>query len=306
MGSLTINMNATLKKTLDMAAAGGVTYQEVVDKVLQDLIERNNPIRQNLPRKKGSGPSWILIQRTAASVASWVNDIEEPASSESTYERKSFDYKTLLQRGKVSRKLQTIGRSWADIKAMEMEAALETIKKSEENTLIWGDSGVNAKQFDGFDAQIPSEQAIDLGVNGGPLTLEAMDKAIDLCYGKPDMIIASKRTRRELQALLQGQQRFVDMIEVKGGFKLLSYNGIPIYVSPEIPDDQTKGTATNASSLYVVDTTKSWIGELTPLTVKDISTTSSQFEQFDLFEDLALVFANPKYHAKIVGIIPPV
>ena len=53
-----------LKKALDMAG-GGALQQPLVDRVLQELIEVNNPLRVNLPRKPGSGSDWILNQRTS-------------------------------------------------------------------------------------------------------------------------------------------------------------------------------------------------------------------------------------------------
>jgi len=292
---------ADIKKTLDYATYGSILEQEDVSKILQDLILRNNPIRANLPRKPGSGKDEIVVRRTAEGAASWVNDTEEIGDTNSTYERKSFEFKTVMTRGKITRKMQAVGKSLWDLEAAEIEAALEVIKKEEENKLIWGDKTTFPKQFDGLHIQIPSGQTVDLSAN--PLTLSAMDEAIDKCYGNPDMIICSKRTRKELNALLQQYQRFNDVVEVKGGFKLQSYNNIPIYWSPEITDTQGAGTE---SSLYIIDSSKVYISELTPLQMVKLPVSSSQYNQFDIFEDIALVVANEQYCAKIIGITPPV
>ena len=61
-----------LKKALNMANAGQSMQQPLVDQVLQELIEVNNPLRQNLPRKPGSGSDWILVPpRCLSSAAGW-------------------------------------------------------------------------------------------------------------------------------------------------------------------------------------------------------------------------------------------
>jgi hypothetical protein len=292
-----------INKTLDITAAGSVLYQEDVDKVLQDLIEHNNPLRQNLPRKQGSGQAWILTQRTADPTSAFVNDVEEPAYANSAYQRLSFAYKTILARGKVTRKLQAQGKSLLDIESEEMMASLDVVRDTEENAIFYGDSSVNAKAFDGLKKQIVAGQTVSLGANGGNLTLATLDQANDLAIGSPDMIAASKRTKREINALLQAQQRFVDQVEVKGGFRVASYNGTPIFYSHQISEAETQGTNNFASSLYFIDTSKTWMGVLTELTMQKFGQTSSQYQQFDLFEDLALVQGNYLYNSKIVGIL---
>jgi len=295
-----------LKKALDIAAAGDKLVQPLIDKIIQSLILVHNPLRNNIPRKPGTGSEWILNRRTAAATSAWVNDTEEPTESQSTYEQVKFPYKTLLVRGAVTRKLQAVGKTYIDILAEEINSALDVVRDAEEDCIINGDSSVNPKQYDGLRKLIPSEQTIVAGTNGAPLTLKMMDEAIDLCYGKPSLIVCSKRTRRELNALLQAQQRFVEpTFEIKGGFKVISYNDIPILWSQKISDSQTQGTATNASDLFILDLTKVWIGVLTELKMVRLAATTSQKDVFDIVQDTTLVMANPKYHARIQGIIPP-
>ena len=103
------------------------------------------------------------------------------------------------------------------------------------------------------------------------------------------MLIMSRRQHRKLNQLLQSAQRFIEMVEVKGGFRLQSYQGIPIFDSVFIADNQGSG---NSSDIFIVDTTGVFLGELTPLQFNPVGTTTSQFMAFDIFEDLTLVLAN--------------
>jgi hypothetical protein len=291
-----------LKKALNIANAGNTLQQPLVDQVLQELIEVNNPLRQNLPRKPGSGSDWILNQRTARGAGAFVDDTEEPTDSQSTYAQKKFTFKTIIQRGKVTRKLQAVGKTLLDIEAEEIESALQVIRDTEENALINGDSTVNPKQFDGLRKLTPAGQVLVAGANGAPLTLDLLDSAIDLNRGNPSMLIMSKKANRKLNALLQAQQRFVDTMEVNGGFRVQVYNGIPIFRSIFVSDTQTQGTSNVASDIFVLDTSAVWVGELTPLRMVRLAQKSSQYSEFDVFEDLTLVFGNDIKVSRLAGV----
>ncbi len=291
-----------LKKALNIANAGNTLQQPLVDRVLQELIEVNNPLRQNLPRKPGSGSDWILNQRTARGTGGFVDDTEEPTDTQSTYLQKKFTYKTIIQRGKATRKLQAVGKTLLDIEAEEIESALQVVRDTEENALINGDSAVNPKQFDGLRKLTPAGQVVVAGANGAPLTLDLLDAAIDLNRGNPNMLIMSKKANRKLNGLLQAQQRFVDTVEVTGGFRVQVYNGIPIFRSIFVSDAQTQGTSNVASDIFVLDTSAVWVGELTPLKMVRLAQKSSQFSEFDVFEDLTLVFGNDIKVSRLAGV----
>jgi hypothetical protein len=60
------------------------------------------------------------------------------------------------------------------------------------------------------------------------LSLNLIDQAIDNSRGNVDLIITSHKVRRKLASLLQAQQQFVNTAELAAGFRVLSYDGIPI------------------------------------------------------------------------------
>jgi len=287
-----------LKKALDVASAGGALQQPLVDQVLQELIEVNNPLRKNLPRKPGSGSDWILNQRTARGVAGFVNDTETPASSNSAYAQKKFPFKSILQPGKITRRLQAQGKTLLDIQAEEVDSALQAVRDTEENALINGDASGNPKEFDGLRNLIPAGQIFDAGVQ--PLTLDRLDEAIDLNRGIANMLIMSKKANRKLNALIQTQQRFVDTTEVAGGFRVQIYNGLPIFRSIFVSDVQ--GVGNNETDIFILDTTGVWVGELTALKMEPLAKKSSQFEEFDIFEDITLVLGNDLKASRLSGI----
>jgi len=288
-------------KALDQAAVSGVLTVEEIDVVIADLIEVRNPLRQNLMRKGGSGENWNVTRRTDRGAGAFVNDTETLNNSNGTYTRTAFPYKTPAFQGQVTRKAQAVGRTFGDLLMDEIENGMQVIKDLEEDALINGDATGSPKEYDGLKILLDAQAGQTLDLLGTELTLAAMDEAIDLVKGNADMIITSKRTARELNALNQSKQRFNDIIEVNGGFRLKTYDGIPIYTSNSISITEGGG---NESRIYILDTTEVFIGELTPLTFVNLAKTSSQFDAFEIFEDLTLVYKNPVKTSQIKRIIP--
>ena len=295
-----------LKKALDLAGAGAILHQPEIDSVLAEIIERNNPLRQNLPRKPGSGSAYIFNRRTARGGAQFVNDTEEPNEQQSAVDQLSFPYKGILYRGKVTRRLQKQGKSLLDIEAEEIESGLQSVRDQEEQALIVGDAAVNSKQFSGMRKLIPAGQTVEAGTNGAQLTLKMLDEVIDKVIGNPNILLMTKAMHRKLNSLLQAQQRFTDTVEVKGGFRLQAYQGIPIYRTIWQPVNEVQGTANDAQSLYVIEAgPEVFVSVLTEITMERLAKTSSQGSVFDIYEDEALVIKNELKAARLKGLLPP-
>ncbi len=317
---LDINRQKALRKSLqiervlDDSGAGAVLVQPEIDSVVAQLVEYKNPLRANLPRKPGSGQSWLLNRRSAPGTtpAEWVADTGTTVEDNGTYARVTFTYRTLLAEGRVTRKLQAEGATYTDILADEMEARVNDVADTEENALLIGNNTGNTAQPDGLCVLIPVGQCVMTTdqTGGEAMTLADLDELVDTCRYNPDMLIMSKRSRRQINALLQSDQQFVNMVEVQGGFKVMSYNQIPIYISTRMVDTKnfngaihTAETGGSNSEIYAVDSEHTWVGELTPITMAPLARTSSQFDAFHIYEDIVLVVRDAAANAKLIGIL---
>ena len=243
----------------------------------------------------------------------FVADTDTIDESTSAYTQTSFAFKTLGAKGKITRKAQAIGRTYAQILADEIEAKAMDYRDYEDWAIAWGDATTPA-QFSGLNKLCDSGQrlATTTSAVGDALTLADLDAGIDLITSSPpDMMICSRRTRRKINSLLQAQQRFVDSIEVKGGFKIMSYNEIPIYVSTNITDTCTfsgsaitSSTGASTSVIFILSTQDVFMGVLTEVTVQPLAKSSSQFDEFDIYADEALVVKNYKGLSQIIGFDP--
>jgi len=313
--------NEELIRALSQSTVGSILSQPEIDRVVEQLVNYDNPLRQNLPRKKGSGEAYNLNRRTPGSTAGqMVADTDDLVENTGSYAQTSFTYRTVGIRGKVTRKAQAIGRSYANVLADEMEAKANDFRDYEDYNLIWGQNPANSpiyghggnNDINGLHKVIDAGNVVLVTTSqaGGALTTELLDKAIDVIRGDAKMIIASLAGRRKINAVLQTSQRFVDKVEVKGGFKVLAYNDIPIFTSTNISDTMFfNGTdivaisgSTPTTAIYVVDTTKVFVGELTPLTMMPLAKKSSQYDEFDIFEDISLVVRDVKGASRLVGI----
>lgn len=318
LGTLDPGRREAFERALNVAGAGTVLLQTFINRVVQQISLRELGASSTLPRKPGSGNASYQNRRTPpGSGAEWVSDTDPATEVTGTYAQTDFPYKTLLTRGKVTRFLQATGRSYGDILAGEIAAKTGDYGNELEKALITGDVALVPKQFDGLITltQQTSSQIVlqTTAVAGDALTLEKLDETIDRVKGastRSDLVIlASFKGRRLLNAALQAQQQFNDVTEIAAGFRVRTYDGIPIVTTTAMPDVLTfNGSKVSAysggatTSILVVNTRYAWIEELTPLTVMPLSKTDSQFDNFDIFWDGTLVHANTLGSAILCGI----
>lgn len=322
-------MDATTKELLEKAlTAGDITgklVQEVIDKVVSFIFLTENPLRQNIPTKPGVGSAYIFNRRTASGTPGQaIADTDSFTEAEGSYVQIQLPYKIYGTTVAVTRFAQAIGRNYIDILEEELRDKITEFREWEQRALIWGNyvseytSGT--KYADGFIKQIVdggNGNFVLLGSDntGGNLTLAKLDEAIDKCFQMPNMIICSRTGRRILQSLLQAQQRFVNMVEIRGGFRVLEYMGIPVMVSTAIPDTcayvyNGGGTHTYVSALTGGSTTvflimnfgDAFIAELESLTTKEVAQTTAQKVKYEVWEYITPVVKNPKNHCVIFGI----
>lgn len=91
--------------------------------------------------------------------------------------------------------------------------------------------------------------------NGAALSFDDLDALIDLVTdkdGQVDYLMMNGRTRRSYLALLRalGGTSPGDIYTMPSGKTLPAYRGIPIFRNDWIPINQTRGTATNATTVF--------------------------------------------------------
>jgi HK97 family phage major capsid protein len=309
---------ALLQKALAETDISALFKIPEIDQMMVQLVDFLNPLRQNLRRVPGSGDSYLVYTRTPGTTqAVDIDDVDTITEQVGTYGEVTFPYRTIATQGRISRRVQKTGRSIADLMREELEAKAGEIRNAEDYRMFWGNyPTVNAKQFNGLAYQLNANtgQIVTAGTDGtsgNDLTTAKMDQVIDTNIGNPGLIVTSRLGRRKINALLQAQQRFVDRTEIAGGFRVISYNDIPIVATTNIPDVLTRhpstGTITaltggSTSALFVIDLQDVFMSVLTELTVMPLAKVSSQYDLFDIFMDEALVVRDFRHLSMLSGI----
>jgi len=160
--------------------------------------------------------------------------------------------------------LKTTRSNIQDLEAAVVELKAKAVKDKFEETLIYGDSSADAKQFDGLrtliDTTTASDQVIAAGATGATLTLSMLDELIDAVKGgKPGMLIMSRRSRRKINALVRASGGIVDNDRDQWGNFIQLWDGIPIGVNDWILDTHTLSggvetgtTGGDCSTIYAV------------------------------------------------------
>jgi hypothetical protein len=297
-----------IERALNVSGAGTVLLQTFINRVVQQLTLREFGAQSNLARRPGSGDAAYINRRTAGTTGGdWVADTDTITEETGSYAQASFPYRTLATRGRVTRKLQATGRSYGDVLAEELTAKTDDFANALETALLTGDTNADANQINGLITLINNQSAQVVAQTtaaaGDDITLAKLDECIDKVKGsasRSDLaILGSFNGLRKLNAALQSQQQFNDVVEIAAGFRVRTYDMIPLIVTTAMPDDMTWSTNTisalsggSTTALAVINLRYWWIEELTPLTVMPLAKTTSQNDAFDLFGDLALCQAN--------------
>jgi len=311
MPQIITERNPAMKALSHTDITGKLTPVEI-DRMIATELRAENFIRENCPRKTDQrGEAYRVNTRTARPAAEAIADTAGFTDVESTFAaQRSYPYKTLGVRLVVTRKAQAEGMGLVDLMATEIEEGAQSLRQLEE-TLFLDGTVATPTQYDGLNIILDSEDyRTDMGANGAALTAAKLDEALDDTFDLPHnagaALIMNYRTRREISALLSAKQRFNDQtVDVRGGWRVTAYDGIPMFATERESITRTQGTASTASNIYIVNWAECFYGVLTELQTYMLAQVTSQYMAAEVIEDLALVVRNRKRCRIVRGIIPP-
>lgn len=156
-----------------------------------------------------------------------------------------------------------------DQRAIQTRMKVKAATYKFQDAFINGDVAVDANSFDGAKKRTVGAQVIAAGTNGIPVLgttdnekwtfFDRLDEAISAVGAPgPDALYMNRSIRQKLQSSARRLTVF-DQTTDSFGKTISTYNGIPLFDigtkadgSLIIPQTETQGTATNASSIYAV------------------------------------------------------
>lgn len=143
-----------------------------------------------------------------------------------------------------------------DQKAVQIGSKAKSCGRKYQDQMINGDgTGSNLTGLLGLVAAGQTVGAGNAAANGAVLSFDDLDTLLDLVTdkdGQVDFLMMNGRTRRAYLALLRslGGTSPGDIYTMASGRDVPAYRGVPIFRNDWIPITQTKGTATNATTVF--------------------------------------------------------
>jgi len=140
-----------------------------------------------------------------------------------------------------------------DAEAAVVALKAQALANKYEDTFVNGLVSGDANSFNGIDYLCVSGQKVGLGTDGGALTLTKLDEMIDkIKPGKPDLLLMSRRSRRQIKVLARAAGTNLTIGKGKLGEEIELYGDVAIYINDWIADNKTVGTSSDCSTIYAM------------------------------------------------------
>ena len=233
---------------LTLAEASKLSNDILLQGVVETIV-KDSPILQRLPFIEIVGNGLTYNQEKTLPSVDFYDVGDTWAESTPTFEQLTANLKIMGGDADVDNFLKSTRSNIQDLEAAVVELKAKAVKDKFEETFIYGDTTVSAKQFDGLrkliDTTTAGDQVIAMGDTGATLTLAKLDELIDAVKGgKPGMLLMSRRSRRKINALVRASGGMVDNDRDQWGNFVQLWDGIPIGVN-----DWILGTHTLSGSV---------------------------------------------------------
>lgn len=181
---------------------------DILRKGVIEIFARTSPVLEMLPFMEIVGNSYQYnVEKELADVA--FREVNEGyTASHSVVEQKNEGLVILGGDVDVDNFLVKTRGNVNDIRALQTTLKSKALAKEFTKNFFYGDSAVNPKSFNGLKHKVASYgQVIDL--EGGEITLDALNELLDAVEGGPDVLYMNKIMRRKIQAILQNSTHYI-------------------------------------------------------------------------------------------------
>ena len=229
--------------SLTLAEAAKLSNDILLQGVVETIV-KDSPILQEMPFIEIVGNGLTYNKENALPTIDFYDVGDTWAESTPTFTQVTAALKIMGGDADVDNFLKATRSNLQDLEVAVLELKAKAARHKFEDTFVYGDSSVDAKQFDGLkkliDTASASAQVIAAGATGATLTLSMLDQVIDAVKGgKPAMLLMSRRSRRKLNALVRAAGSMMETDRDQWGNFIQLWNGIPIGINDWILDTHT-------------------------------------------------------------------
>jgi len=245
--------------SLTLTEAAKLSNDVLLNGVVETIV-KESPVLQRLPFIEIVGNGLTYNRENALPSIDFYDVGDTWTESTPTFTQATAVLKIMGGDADVDNFLKATRSNLQDLQAAVIELKAKALKQKFEDTFIYGDTGVNAKSFDGLkkliNTGVASSQLVAMGAAGASLTLNKLDELIDTIKGgKPDMLIMSRRSRRKLNALVRSANGMLETDKDSFGNFMQRWNGIPICINDYILDTHTLAASVETATTGSINST---------------------------------------------------
>lgn len=181
-----------------------------------------------------------------------VNDtVTETAA---TFDEVSTPLRRIIGDVDVDEFLQNVESDTVDQAGVQISKKAKVVGRKYADKLINGDNTGFPKEFDGLIKLVAAAQSFVVATNGAALSFDHLDQLIDLVkIGEMRVFVMNSRTRRSFMQLARALGGTTpEMITLPGIVgPITAYRGIPILKNDFNPINQTQGTESAATTVFL-------------------------------------------------------
>ena len=254
---------------LTLVEAAKLSTDQLRRGVIETIVEKS-PLFNVLPFENVEGNAFAYRRENALPGAAYRAVNSGYTESTGTYTAVSAALAILGGDADVDRYIvQTRGGTVEDHRASQAAMKAKAVRLAYTNTFVNGDDSVDVNSFDGLSVQLTgTAQELFTATNGMLIAgaddnakqdfFDQVDALIAAVDGGPDMIFANAQALAKIRSSARRLTMNTALVD-RFGVQLDTYNGVPLVdagFGPSgtavIGNAETRGTSTNATSIYAV------------------------------------------------------
>jgi hypothetical protein len=250
-------------------AQAAVLSQDSLQRGVIETFVQESPVLDRLPLLPIQGNAYAYNEEATLPGVAFRSVNEAYTESTGTVNQKSESLVILGGDADVDRFIVQTRGNINDQRAVQTRMKVKAASYKFQDHFINGDVAVDPKGFDGLKKRLTGAQILDADTNGmGPVAggqdfFDALDSLIAQVNGQVDALYMNKGVRSRIMSSgrrLGGTEWIMSSFAGEGIVKRIpTYNGIPMLDIGQtaagaeiIPQTETQGTSTEASSIYAV------------------------------------------------------
>jgi hypothetical protein len=231
---------------------------DVLQKGVIETFARTSPVLEMLPFMEIEGNSYKFNIEKALPTVAYREVNQGYVENVGSMEQKSVGLTILGGDVDVDKFLVATRGNVNDIRAIHTNMKSKALAKEYTRTFFHGDSSVNPLEFDGIGVQVAgTSQDLDAAAieeADGKLSLRKLHALLDAVEGGADVLFMSKAMRREVQAILEGQNHYIQTGKDAFGRPVEMFGDVQIRTVEDelLPFVSPDGTAPAASQIYAI------------------------------------------------------